>query len=165
MLLTAEITKKTYKMDNLQEQILRIFGEFKTSVNGILKPQSIESRVRNWDKRSQDNAPQALNDLISNGYVGTKDSWLTLTQKGYDYLNQGLSIEHTENIILDFLRKRNLGVGHVIMPSWFTSLTTQLERFHFDNFNVALNNIIKNGYIEARNNGLFLTQIGYDKLY
>jgi len=152
-------------MDNLQQEILRIFGEFKTPVNGILNPQSLQSRIRNWDRRSQDNSVQALNELISNGYVGTKENWFTLTQRGYDFLNQDLSIEDTENIILDFLRNRNLGVGHVIMENWFINLTTKLERFHFDNFNKALQNIIAKGFIEVRNNGLFLTQEGYDKLY
>ncbi|MPS74240.1 MAG: hypothetical protein E2590_13990 [Chryseobacterium sp.] len=152
-------------MDNLQQKLLQIFGEFRTPVDGVLKPQSLESRIKNWDRRSQDNAHQALNDLISNGYVGTKDSWFTLTQKGYDFLNQGLSIEDTENIIMEFLRKRNLGVGHAIMANWFTSLTTRLERFHFDNFNNALQNIINKGFIEERSNGLFFTQKGYDRVY
>ncbi|ADQ82989.1 hypothetical protein J5295_08840 [Riemerella anatipestifer] len=152
-------------MENLQERILKIFSEFKTPVNGILMPQSIESRISKWDRRSQDEASNALNELISNGYVGTSGHWLTLTQKGYDFLNQGLSIEDTENVILEFLRKRNLGVGHVIMENWFISLQNQIERFHFDNFNVALNNILNKGYIEQRDNGIFLTQKGYDKLY
>jgi len=31
-------------MDNLQQKILEIFGEYKTPVNGILKLQSIESQ-------------------------------------------------------------------------------------------------------------------------
>ena len=152
-------------MENLQERILKIFNEFKTPVDGILSPRSIESKISKWDKRSQDEAPDALNELISNGYVGTKDNWLTLTQRGYDYLNQGLSIEDTENVILDFLRQRKLSVGHVIMENWLTNLTTRLERFHFDNFNKALNNIFNKGYIEQRDNGMFLTQRGYDKLY
>lgn len=152
-------------MDNLQQKILKIFGEFKTPANGILKPQSLSSRIKNWDRRSQDNSQQALDELISNGYVGTKDNWLTLTQKGYDFLNQGFSIEDTENIILDFLRNRNFGVGHVIMENEFANLTRKLERFHFENFNQAVQNIISNGFIEVRNNRLYLTQEGYDKLY
>ncbi len=152
-------------MDNLQQEILKIFGEFKTPVNGIISLQSVESRIRNWDRRSQDNSKQALDELISTGYVGTKNSWLTLTQKGYDFLNQGNSIADTEEIILDFLRKRNLGVGHIIMENWFTSLRTKLERFHFDNFNEALQNIINKGFIEVRSDGLFFTQKGYDKIY
>lgn len=39
-------------MDNLQQKILEIFDEFRIPVNGILKLQSIESRIRNWDRRS-----------------------------------------------------------------------------------------------------------------
>lgn len=152
-------------MDNLQQKILEIFGEFRTPINGVLKPQSLESRINKWDKRSQDNSSQALDALISNGYVGIKDSWLQLNQKGYDFLNQGLKIEDTENIILDFLRKKNLGVGNIIMENWFTSLTNNLQRFHFDNYKEAFQNIIKKGFIEKRNNRLFLTQEGYDKLY
>lgn len=103
--------------------------------------------------------------MISNGYVGTKDNWLRLTQKGYDFLNQGFSISDTERVILDFLRKRNLGVGHAIMENWFTSLTPKLERFHFDNFNKALQNIVDKGYIEIRSNEMFFTQKGYDEIY
>lgn len=152
-------------MDNLQQKILEIFGEFRTPVNGVLKPQSIYSRITNWDRRSQDNSQQALNDLMSDGYIGTKDNWLTLTQQGYDFLNKGYSISDTESIILDFLKDRNLGVGHVIMENWFISLTTKLERFHFDNFNNAFQNIIDKGYIEVRSNGMFFTQRGYDEIY
>lgn len=152
-------------MDILQSKVLQIFREFKTPVDGILNPQSIQSKIRNWDRRSQDNSLVAINELKSNGYIGTKDNWFTLTQKGYNFLYEGFSIEDTENIILEFLRKRNLGVGHVIMKNWFTSFTTEIERYHFDNFNEAFSNIIEKEYIEVRQNGLFFTQKGYDKVY
>lgn len=152
-------------MDKLKENILKIFREFKTPVNGILKPQSLEGRIIKWDRRSQDNAQQALTELISEGYVGTKEGWLTLTQKGYDFLNIGYSIIETETVILNFLSKRNLGVGNVIMENWFNSELPKLERIHFDNFNTALQNIINKGFIEVRTNGWFLTQEGYDEIY
>lgn len=153
-------------MDNLQQKILEIFAEFRTPVNGVLKLQSIESKITKWDRRSQDNSQQALNSLISDGYIiDTKDYWLRLTQKGYDFLNQGYSILDTEEVILDFLKMRSLKTGHVIMENWLTNLTTKLERFHFDNFHEALQNIVDKGYIELRHNGMFLTQKGYDKIY
>lgn len=153
-------------MTNLKQRILEIFKDFKTPVNGILKPQSVEGRIRNWDRRSQDEANGAFNELISDGYIGLKDGWYTLTQKGYNHLNKDYSITDTENIILDFLKSRNLKAGYVIMPNWFNSLLTKLDRVHFDNFYTALQNVIDNGIIEVRsNNDMFFTQKGYDALY
>ncbi|MPT35695.1 MAG: hypothetical protein E2604_11580 [Flavobacterium sp.] len=153
-------------MDQLKQRILEIFREFKTPVNGILKPQSVEGRIRNWDRRSQDDANEAINELISEEYIGVKDNWYTLTQKGYNHLNEDYSITDTENIILNFLKSRNLKAGDVIMPNWFNSLLQNIGRVHFDNFNTALQNVIHKGIIEVRsNNDMFFTQKGYDELY
>lgn len=152
-------------MDNLQQKILAIFSIFKTPVNGNLKLQNIESQIKNWDKRSQDNSQTALETLISNGYIYKDDTWLKLTQKGYDFLNQGYSIKNTEDLILNFLVKRNLSVGDIILYNWFTALFPKLERIHLDNFNDALQNIINKGFIEIRDSKMYLTQGGYDKIY
>jgi predicted transcriptional regulator len=152
-------------MNELKEKILDIFREFKTPVNGVLNPKSIEGRILKWNRTLQENTQQSITELISEGYVGSKEGWLTLTQKGYDFLYNGYSILETESIILDFLAKRNLGVGNVIMQNWFNSELTKLERIHFDNFNTALQNIIDKGFIDAGTNGWFLTQKGYDEIY
>ena len=152
-------------MNQTKIKILEVFREFKTPVDGILNPQSLNSRIMKWDVKSQDESKNAIEELMKDEYIGMNDRFLTLTQKGFDFLNQDYDIEDTETIVLDMLRKRKLRVGNVIMPNWLTAEQQNLERIHFENFNQAINNVLQKEYIEEKPNGLFLTQKGYDKIY
>lgn len=152
-------------MTNTAEKILEVFKEFKTPVNGVLKPQSLDSRIRNWDKRSQDEAANAINQLITDEYISTKDNWYVLLEKGYTHLFSGYKLEDTENIILSVFAKHKIGVGQMLMTNSFITLQNSVERFHFDNFNNAINSLIEKGLIQTTERGYILTQNGYDKIY
>jgi hypothetical protein len=152
-------------MTNLQERILEIFKDLKTSKNGVQKPQSFDSKIRLWDRRSQDEAEQAIADLITDNYMSVNESWYVLTEKGYNYIYRDYSIEDTEEIILDIVRNHKVGVGNIIIQNWFTSTQQSADRFHFDNFNKALQNIIDKDFLENTEQGLKLTSSGYEKIY
>ena len=151
-------------MTNTQEKILDVFKKHKTPKDGVLKHQSLN--IHSWDRRSQDEFQKSMNDLISKGYVSTKEEWYVLTEKGYDHIYRDYSIAYTEEIILDVFRKHKTGVGQILMQNHFITVQQNADRFHFDNFNIALNNIIAGGLIEITNEGYYkLTQAGYDRIY
>lgn len=152
-------------MTNLQDRVLEIFKDLKTSKNGVQKPQSFDAKIRRWDRRSQDEAGQAISDLISDNYMSVNDGWYVLTEKGYNHIYKDYSIDDTEEIILDTVRKHKVGVGNIIKENWLTSTQQSVGRFHFDNFNKALQNIIDKGFLENTNQGLKLTLSGYEKIY
>jgi hypothetical protein len=152
-------------MTNTQQKILEVFKEFKTSLNGVLKPQSLDSRIRNWDRRSQDEAANAVEQLIKEEYISTNDNWYVLLEKGYNHLFSDYKLEDTENIILDVFKKHKIGVGQMLMTNSFISTQNSAERFHFDNFNNAINSLIQKHLIESTERGYILTQSGYEKIY
>lgn len=151
-------------MTNTQEKILEVFKKHKVPVNGILKPQSINFRT--WDRRSQDEFQISMNELIEEGYVSVRDNWYVLEEKGYRYIYRNYSIEDTKKIILDVFRKHKVGVGEILMSNHFITTQQNAERFHFDNFNSAMQDLIADGLIEFTDKGYYmLTQLGYDNIY
>jgi len=151
-------------MTNTQEKILEVFKEHKVSRNGVLKPQSIN--IRSWDRRSQDEFENEIKQLIEDEYIFIKDSWYVLTDKGCDYIYRNYSIETTKSLILEVFKKHKIGIDEIIMQNSFIKLQQSVDRFHFDNFTLAFQNLISDEYIEiAGNNCYKLTKLGYDNIY
>ena len=151
-------------MTNTQEKILDVFKKHKTPKDGLIKPQSFD--IRSWDRRSQDEFPEAMKQLIADGYSSVKDDWYVLTEKGYNHIYCDYSIEDTKEIILGVFRKHKVGVGEILMQNHFISVQKNADRFHFDNFNSAMQSLISDGLIEITDKGYTkLTQSGYDKIY
>lgn len=151
-------------MTSTQEKILNNFKHYKTPVDGILNPRSID--VRSWDRRSQDEFNDHLENLIEQEYLGTKNSWLTLKQKGYDYLYRDYKVQDTKDLIMQVFAEHELGVNQVLMKRVFNNFVQKLERFHFDNFNKAMDSLISDELIEPQDDRfLKLTQKGYDYIY
>ena len=69
-------------MTSTQEKILDVFKQNNIPKNGILSPQLID--YFSWDRLSQDEFPDAMQGLINDGFVSTKDIWYVLTEKGYN---------------------------------------------------------------------------------
>lgn len=151
-------------MTNTQEKILEIFKKHKTPKEGVIRPQSFD--INSWDRLSQDEFAEAINQLIEEGYVSVKEGWYLLTEKGYDYIFRNYSIKDTEEVILNFFRKHKIREGEVLMQRNFNSLQEE-DRFHFDNFNNAMQNLILEGLIEitVEKNYFKLTQAGYNRVY
>lgn len=152
-------------MTSTQEKILEVFKEFKIAINGILNPQSLNSRIRTWGKRSQDESTEAIKQLITGGYISSDDKWYILLEKGYNYIFRNYSIEDTEQLILDVFRKHKIGVGEILMQNSFLSFRQEAERFHFENFNNAILNLHTKRLIESSDMGYKLTQAGYERIY
>lgn len=152
-------------MTNTEQKILDVFKEFKTSRNGVLKPQSLDSRIRSWDRRSQDESRASIQQLISDEYITINDNWYILLDKGYDYISKDYSIEDTEALILDIFRKHKKGIGEMLMTNSFLAVQQSAERFHFDNFDNAFKSLISKGLLEQVERGFRLTQKGYDTIY
>ena len=151
-------------MTNTQEKILDVFKKHKTPKEGILKPQSINIRI--WDRRSQDEFENAMKQLIADEYVSVKNEWYVLTEKGYNHIYCDYSIEDTKELILEVFRKHKIGVGEILMPNHFISLQQNIDRFHFDNFTIAIQSLILERLIENTDKSYYkLTQSGYDKIY
>jgi len=154
-----------FKMTNTQERLLDIFKSNKVGVGHILKPQVIMSKTRSWDRRALDEAQGAINGLVDEGYISTNGDFFVLEQKGYDHIYAGYSILDTERMIMDVFRRHKIGVGQMIMSNSFLELERSMERFHFDNYNQAFQNLGRKGMIEFVERGYKLTQIGYDAIY
>jgi hypothetical protein len=152
-------------MTNLQEQILEVFKDFKVSRNGVMNPLSLDMRIKKWDSNSRNDSATAVKELIGNGYISFDQNWYTLLDKGYDHIFYGYSIADTESLILGEFKSRKISIGHRLMRDSLSPLQQSLERFHFDNFNPALKNLILVGLIEIEDRSYKLTQKGYDKIY
>lgn len=151
-------------MTNTQEKILEVFKKFKTPKDGIIKLQSFNTQT--WDRKSQDEFNSAMQQLISDVYVSTKDGWYVLTEDGYNYIYRKYSIEDTKQLIMNVFRNHKVGVGGILMQNNFITLQQTAERFHFDNFTFALQSLISDGLIEVNEIGYYkLTQSGYDRIY
>ena len=151
-------------MTSTQEKILEVFKKHKTPKDGVIKPQSFD--IRSWDRRSQDEFQDAMNQLITDGYVSTKDNWYVLTEIGYDHNYSEYSIEDTKELIMGVFKKHKVGVGEILMQNHFITLQQTMERFHFDNFNSAIQGLISDELFEITDKGYYkLTQSGYDKIY
>lgn len=152
-------------MTNTQELILQVFQDFKTAREGVLKPQSLDTRVRKWERPAQEEAAEALQGLMAEDYVSTKEGWYVLTGKGYDYIYRNHSVAETEKIIRQELKRRNLAAGNSILLNWFNTLKHEIDRYHFDHFNEAFQNLVNEEIMEAAERGYKLTDKGYNQLY
>lgn len=83
-------------MDSLENKILGIFEEFKVTRNGILRFQSLQSRILKYTPKVQDKSSEAIQNLIDKGYLEKKNKGLVLTSSGFDYLYSKITVEVTE---------------------------------------------------------------------
>ena len=149
-------------MNNLQLKILNIFREFKNGVGHVLNPQSLNSKISQWDRRSQDESQTAIENLVTEGFISYDGSHFILNQSGYDKIWEGYTLQDTENFILNIYRERNLGIGHGLHPAALNGIRNNAERFHMDNMGTAWQSLVDKGYLNE--NGQ-LQQTGYDKIY
>lgn len=151
-------------MTDTQEKIFEVFKKHKTPKDGVIKPQSFD--IRNWDRRIHDEFQDAIGQLITDNYVSTKDGWYVLTEKGYNHIYSNYTIEDTIELILDVFRKHKVIVGEILMQNHFIKPQQDMDRFHFDNFSIAMQKIIVDGLIELTKEGCYkLTQFGYNRIY
>jgi hypothetical protein len=153
-------------MDDLQKKILEIFRDKKVPVGGVCKPQVIDFTVRTWQRNEIDRSPADIERLINDGFIGLKDGWYTLEQKGYDELYKNYKLEGTEDIIMAIFRKHKTGKNEVIMGGALTSVQQSVDRYHFDHFQQALQSLQEKGWIKGEGSNMIrLTEIGYNQLY
>ncbi|MCL2597478.1 MAG: hypothetical protein FWD66_07445 [Paludibacter sp.] len=107
-----------------------------------------------------------MQGLIDDGFVSTKDDrWYILTEQGYEYIYKNYTVKDTEELIMSVFRKHKKGIGEPIMSNSFLSLQQDMERFHFDNYGLAFQNLIEGNFIELVNDRLYkLTKDGYDRI-
>jgi len=152
-------------MKELEQCLIDVFKEFKVPKNGIIRSQTLYGRIRTWDRPAQDGATSALNQLISDGYIAFDDNHYILLENGYNYIFRNYSIVDTEKVILNEFKIRKLGVDHILPSNTLISLQQSVERFHFDNFTIALERLISQKHIKELDHGYILTGKGYDEIY
>lgn len=152
-------------MNQVGKKIMEIFRTAKVGAESVLKPQVVQQAIRSWSRPDQDAAPAALKELMEEGYLSTKEDWYVLTQKGYDYLYEGYSIENTKRLILDVFEQQKVGAGKSIMASALIGVRQKANRFDMDNFQAALEELVKDGVIEPKGNMIMLTEEGYKEVY
>ena len=156
--------KKTI-MTGMQERIFKVFKEFKVSRNGVIDSHSLDKTIKKWGTGSRDGEDKAIDELIALAYLSFDNDWYTLLAKGYDHIYAGYSIGDTELLILGEFKARKISPGHRLMRDSLSPFQHSLERFHMDNFNTALLNLISIGFLVKEERGYILTQNGYDKIY
>lgn len=150
----------------MRERILEIFKKQKTPVNGFVMNRVFSTFIRTLNPREQDEFPTALQGLLDEGYIETRDGDYILTQEGYNYIYRDYTLNETEEIILNVFREHKIRAGQILMQNTFTILQNRLERIHFDNFNNAINSLITDGLITITPQRHFmLTQNGFEHIY
>jgi hypothetical protein len=148
-----------------EELTLKAFKKFRIPSGGVLKAESFSAEMKRWHKAYQEEAFSARKKLIDGGYLSIKDKCYILTDKGYNYIYKDYSVIDTEKLILTKIGRHGIDVGNIIMTGWLNSLQLEAERFHSDNFNNAIQNLMEKGFIETVEIGYRLTQEGYSKIY
>ena len=152
-------------MTGIQDRIFKVFKEFKVSRNGVIDNNSLDVTIKKWGTGSREGEAAALNELISLGYLSLDNNWYTLLPKGYDHIYHGYSVTDTESLILGEFKARKISPGHRLMRDSLSPFQHSLERFHMDNFNPALLNLMTFGFLQKQDRGYILTQKGYDKIH
>jgi hypothetical protein len=152
-------------MTGMQERIFNVFKEFKVSRNGVIDSNSLDLTIKKWGTGSREGEDKALGELVALGYLSFENNWYTLLGKGYDHIYDGYTITDTESLILGEFKARKINAGHRLVRDSLSPLQHSLERYHIDNFNAALLNLITLGFLVKEDRSYILTQNGYDKIY
>ncbi len=152
-------------MNGLEKKILQLFETYQVARNGILQFQSFQSKVLNFSRKEQDNLTEAIQFLTNKGYIEEVKQGFKLTSSGFDYLYSNITIEDTENEIMDVFYSKNMGVSHVLPKQALMGTKVSLHPKHKENLNEAIDNLLKKQFVEDANTGLRLLQAGYDHIY
>jgi predicted transcriptional regulator len=152
-------------MDSLENKILGIFEEFKVKRNGILLFQSLQGRTLKYTQKEQDKSSESIQSLINKGYLEKKNTGLVLASAGFDYLYSKITVEVTEEQIMDLFRRNSRKVSDILMPQHLMSSGFYEHPKHRENLEKALENLAKKSFIEITNKAYRLLQAGYDHIY
>jgi wobble nucleotide-excising tRNase len=152
-------------MNEVSKRIMEIFRKAKVGADNVLKTQVVQEAIRSWDRPAQGEAQKASNKLMDEGYLQAKEGWYVLTQKGYDYVYEGYSIEDTKRLILDEFERKKVGASEGMMVNSLISLKQNAGRFDMDNFAKAMQEMANDAWIKESGHMLLLTEEGYKKVY
>lgn len=109
-----------------------------------------------------DELEEAFNYLIREGFL-TSD--FSLTDKGFKELFPS-NLSHARNKLINELRAQRLEVGHVVNSrSLAHNLFMKANDREKQDFQIVLDDLINEGFLEENNNKLILSKYGYENLY
>lgn len=154
------------EIEFVKQQILKQFEQQKADAGHALNSRGfIMNEVNTWNPKQQDALNDGIAALESEGLIENKDGTPFLTEKGVDYIYPDIG-NTVKDAILSYFTKSNARPDHA-----FNTKAFMLN--HVSNWNPkqkqglepAMQSLIEDGFVEERENGYFLTQVGYDNIY
>lgn len=109
-----------------------------------------------------DELQEAFNHLIHEGFL-TND--LNLTDKGFKELFPS-NLSHARTKLINELKAQRLEEGHVVNSrSLAHNLFMKANDQEKDDYQIVLDNLISEGFLEEDNDKLKLSKYGYENLY
>lgn len=151
-------------MTHLEKAINFIKGNFRnaTCVGTSIHPRDLIQAQIKLDPPVYKELENAFNHLIHEGFL-TND--LSLTDKGFKELFPS-NLSHARKKLINELKAQRLEEGHVVNSrSLGLNLFMKANDQEKEDFEIVLDSLINEGFLEEVNGELKLSKYGYENLY
>ncbi|MDO9571915.1 MAG: hypothetical protein Q7J58_21410 [Hydrogenophaga sp.] len=157
-------------MNQVKADILAFMAESGLDIGHVLPERPFYfQRAIHYTPPQQDAIGPALESLVADGTLEKRDNGHFLTTAGFSRIypeNTSAVVDFVKNDILDFLRNQSARAGHslALKPFAFQRLVHYNPQ-QKNSVQQAIESLVADGTLEQKNDGFFLTQDGYERLY
>jgi hypothetical protein len=157
-------------VDRIKEDILSYLAESGADAGHVLAMRPFyHQRVMHYSPPEQDALTSALESLVADGFLEERNGSYFLTENGLSRIYPGgeaQAVTEVKHDILDFFKSGNARAGHALaVRPFFARYAMKYNPLHKRAIERAANELVREGTLEERDGGYFLTEVGYNRIY